>query len=109
MKFLMSGAAPLGGDLMNRMARVFPNAFIGQGFGMTEGCTIAMPSPDQKIGNPGSAGLLIPGVMAKVLKADGSVGKEGEQGELVIAGPAMALEYYSNPTAYVGFRCRCAD
>lgn len=98
-KVCVSGAAPLGGDLIHQVAKVFPNSFIGQGFGMTEGCTIAMLSPDIKISTPGSAGLLLPGVMAKVIKADGSLGKEGEQGELVIAGPGMALEYYSNPTA----------
>ena len=98
-KFCLSGAAPLGGDLMNQMTQVFPNSFIGQGFGMTEGCTIAMLSPDRKIGTLGSAGMLIPGVKAKVLKADGSLGKEGEQGELVVAGPGMALGYHSNPTA----------
>jgi long-subunit acyl-CoA synthetase (AMP-forming) len=98
-KFLLSGAAPLGGDLMNQVAKIFPNAFIGQGFGMTEGCTVAMLSPDRKIGTPGSAGSLIPGVEAKILKADGSLGKEGEQGELIISGPGMALEYYSNPSA----------
>jgi 4-coumarate--CoA ligase len=94
-KFCLSGAAPLGGDLMNQMAKIFPNSFIGQGFGMTEGCTIAMLSPDRKIGTPGSAGMLIPGVEAKVLKADGSLGKEGEQGELVVAGPGIALGYHS--------------
>jgi len=84
---------------MNQMAKVFPNSFIGQAFGMTEGCSISMLSPERKIGTLGSAGVLIPGVEAKVLKADGSLGKEGEQGELIVAGPGMALEYYSNPTA----------
>jgi acyl-CoA synthetase (AMP-forming)/AMP-acid ligase II len=98
-KLCLSGAAPLGGELMIQMAKVFPNSFIGQGFGMTEACTIAMLSPDSKIGTLGSAGMLIPGVMAKVLKADGSFGKEGEQGELAVTGPGLALEYHSNPTA----------
>ena len=69
---------------------------------MTETCaTVAMPDPDQKFGTLGSGGVLAPGILAKVVKPDGSFGKEGEQGELVVTGPAMALGYYKNPTAYV--------
>jgi acyl-coenzyme A synthetase/AMP-(fatty) acid ligase len=57
--------------------------------------------PDRKLGTIGSAGGLIPGIIAKVVKSDGSLAVEGEQGELVVTGPAMALGYYENPSAYV--------
>lgn len=57
--------------------------------------------PNRKLGTIGSAGELIPGIVAKVVKADGSLALDGEQGELVVTGPSMALGYYENPTAYV--------
>jgi len=87
---------------MVQTAKIFPNAVIGQGFGMTETSgTVSILDPDRKLGTLGSAGILIPGIFAKVVKPDGSLGKEGEQGELVVTGPSMALGYYENPTAYV--------
>jgi len=36
---------------------------------------------------------------ARVLKPDGSLGKEGEQGELLVKGPALALGYLDNEQA----------
>ncbi|KAK2461606.1 hypothetical protein APHAL10511_006069 [Amanita phalloides] len=99
-KYCMSGAAPLSGELVHKLRKVFPNATIGQGYGLTETCTsVSLVPPDQKLGTVGSAGRLIPGVTARVVKADGSLAREGEQGELVVTGPSMALGYYKNPEA----------
>ncbi|KAF9460146.1 phenylacetyl-CoA ligase [Collybia nuda] len=99
-KFCMSGAAPLSGELMEQLHKVLPNATIGQGYGLTETCTtVAMIPPTQKIATIGSAGQLIPGIIAKVVKVDGSLAVEGEQGELVVTGPSMALGYLNNETA----------
>ena len=61
--------------------------------------TIALSPNTNKVAAPGSGGVLIPGVIARVVKADGSFAKEGEAGELVITGPSMALGYYKNPKA----------
>ena len=97
----MSGAAPLSGEMVQQLVKIFPNASIGQGYGMkvlpscffssnlqrdaglTETCTtVAMFHPTQKIGTLGSAGMLIPGTRARVVKADGTLAGEGERGEL---------------------------
>lgn len=51
------------------------------------------------MGTVGSAGQLIPGIVARVVKEDGSLASEGERGELVVTGPAMALRYLDNPEA----------
>jgi 4-coumarate--CoA ligase len=68
--------------------------------GLTETCTtVSMVPPDQKIGTIGSAGQLIAGLVARVVKADGSLAVEGEQGELVVTGPSMALRYLNNEQA----------
>ncbi|KAF5368454.1 hypothetical protein D9758_002336 [Tetrapyrgos nigripes] len=99
-KYIMSGAAPLSGELIPQLQQLCPKASIGQGYGMTEtATTISMFPPEQKIGTLGSAGVLIPGIKARVVKADGSLAKEGEQGELVVTGPSMALGYLNNEAA----------
>jgi acyl-CoA synthetase (AMP-forming)/AMP-acid ligase II len=70
--------------------------------GLTEtATTVSYLPPGRKMGTIGSAGVLIPGVVAKVVKPDGSLAAEGEPGELVVTGPSMAMGYYENPTACV--------
>ncbi|KAJ7751240.1 amp dependent CoA ligase [Mycena maculata] len=99
-KFCVSGAAPMSGDLMSNVRKVLPNASIGQGYGMTETCTtISLMGGQQAMGTPGCAGQLIPGVVARVMRPDGSLCKEGETGELVVTGPSMALGYLNNEKA----------
>lgn len=67
---------------------------------MTETCTtVSLMGGRQKIGTPGAAGQLIPGVIARVVRPDGSLCKEGETGELVVTGPSMALGYLNNEQA----------
>jgi 4-coumarate--CoA ligase len=54
----------------------------------------------KKLATVGSAGQLIPGIIARVMKPDGSSAREGEQGELVVTGPSMSSGYYNNAAAY---------
>lgn len=66
--------------------------------GLTETFTTISTSPnEEKVATPGSAGVLIPGVVARVVKSDGSLAREGEAGELFVTGPSMALRYYKDP------------
>lgn len=58
-----------------------------------------MVSLSQKIGTLGCAGQLIPGVRARVVKADGTLAKVGEAGELVVKTPSLALRYMNNEKA----------
>ncbi len=67
---------------------------------MTETSTsVTMVPLSQKIGTLGSAGQLIPGVRARVIKADGTLAKTGESGELVVKTPSLALRYMNNEKA----------
>ncbi|KAF8133972.1 amp dependent CoA ligase [Boletus edulis] len=99
-RYMICGAAPLSADLMNQIAEVLPNAQIGQGYGMTEAsASISMFSTDTKIGVPGGAGRLLPGVVARVVKADGTLAGFNEPGELQVKIPSQALGYWNNEEA----------
>lgn len=99
-RFLISGAAPLSAELVNQLMKVIPNAQIGQGYGLTESSTsLIMYSVDQKIGIPGSAGQLLPGVVARVVKPDGSLAGFNEPGELRVKTPSLALGYWNDEQA----------
>ncbi|KAH7926478.1 acetyl-CoA synthetase-like protein [Leucogyrophana mollusca] len=99
-RFLISGAAPLSAELMKQLVKVIPNAQVGQGYGLTESSTsITMYPTDQKIGTPGSAGRLLPGVVAKIIKQDGSLAGFNEPGELIVKMASLALGYYNNEKA----------
>ncbi|KAI0066477.1 amp dependent CoA ligase [Artomyces pyxidatus] len=99
-RYVFSGAAPLSAELSEHIVKVLPNAHIGQGYGMTEtSTTVTMFPLSQRIGTLGSAGQLLPGVRARVVKSDGTYAKAGEQGELYVTGPSMALRYANNEQA----------
>ncbi|KAI0706142.1 amp dependent CoA ligase [Cytidiella melzeri] len=99
-RWLMSGAAPLSAELTMQLTKILPQCSIGQGYGMTETfTTISCSKNEDHVAAPGSAGVLIPGIVARVVKPDGSLAKAGESGELVVTGPSMAWGYYKNPEA----------
>ena len=55
----------------------------------------------QYIGTLGSAGQLVPGTIARIIKADGKLANYDEEGELHVTGPSMALRYLNNDEACV--------
>lgn len=68
--------------------------------GLTETCTsVSMIPSSQKLGTIGSAGRLLPGFQARVIKADGQLAQPGEPGELIVKGPSIALGYLNNEKA----------
>ncbi|KAK7048191.1 phenylacetyl-CoA ligase [Favolaschia claudopus] len=99
-RYIMIGAAPLSDEVNEMLFRLFPTAHIGQGYGMTETCTVtSIWSIERKRGLSGGAGQLVPGVVARVVKTDGTVGGYNDVGELVVKSPSNALAYYNNHQA----------
>ncbi|KAI0080345.1 amp dependent CoA ligase [Panus rudis PR-1116 ss-1] len=99
-RFMMSGAAPLSADLIQQVIRLLPDVSIHQAYGMTEtSTTVTWPRLDLKVGTPGSSGTVLAGVVAKVVKEDGTLAKRGEPGELYVKAPSAALRYLNNEQA----------
>ncbi|KAF9465774.1 hypothetical protein BDZ94DRAFT_303366 [Collybia nuda] len=99
-RYVMIGAAPVAREVQDQLFELFPTAQIGQAYGLTEmTTTVAMISGSQKRGPLGSGGQLLPGIQARVIRADGSLAGYGEEGELIVKGPAAALGYLDNQQA----------
>lgn len=99
-KSIMVGAAPTSAELTGQLLALLPNINFFQGYGLTETATTVCMGPlHQKVGTLGSAGQLLPGIRARLLKPDGTYGGPGDQGELVVYSPANALRYTNNKEA----------
>ncbi|KAL7284583.1 hypothetical protein ACG7TL_001876 [Trametes sanguinea] len=100
-RYFFVGAAPVSAELTDQLVHVLPKTCkIGQGYGMTETATmISLMRLDQRVGTPGSAGVLLPGYAARVVKQNGTLARFNEPGELHLKTPSMALGYLNNPQA----------
>ncbi|EMD41954.1 hypothetical protein CERSUDRAFT_110506 [Gelatoporia subvermispora B] len=99
-RFCLSGSGPLPAELAQQLCAIFPNASICHSYGLTElGTTVSMTSLSQRIAVSGSSGSILPGISTRVMTEDGRLAAPGEQGELWIKGPAMAMGYADDQTA----------
>ncbi|KAG7440839.1 acetyl-CoA synthetase-like protein [Guyanagaster necrorhizus] len=99
-KCVIVGAAPMTKEVNALLFDIFPFAQIGQAYGTTETpAVLANVSFEQQRGPVGSAGKLLPGVEARVVKFDGTFARPGEPGELEVRCPNMSLGYLDNEEA----------
>ncbi|XP_040378659.1 4-coumarate--CoA ligase-like 1 [Oryza brachyantha] len=102
LKFIGSGAAPLGKDVMEVVAKKFPDSEIVQGYGMTETCgIISLEYPEKGQAREfGSTGTLVTGVEAKIIDIETSQHLPPDQlGEICIRGPNVMQGYFNNVQA----------
>ncbi|KAH7915464.1 hypothetical protein BJ138DRAFT_1176554 [Hygrophoropsis aurantiaca] len=114
------GAAYLPAQLADQFRSRIPGIErVGEGYGMSE-CTLSIsmkPPPGLLNGKgkniPGSAGILMPGVEARVLREDGSLAAVNEAGELYVRAGCVALGYWNNAQAtketFIGGWLRTGD
>jgi acyl-CoA synthetase (AMP-forming)/AMP-acid ligase II len=99
-ELIVSGGAPLGADLQRAVAKRFPTAAVGQGWGMTE-TTVGATGPDRELGSvPGSVGRVMPSTEVRVV--DPETGRDleaGKRGELRVRGPQVMAGYLGRPDA----------
>ncbi|KAJ7593733.1 phenylacetyl-CoA ligase [Mycena floridula] len=99
-RYCMIAAAPVSPELTQQLLDRMPGIELGQGYGLTETCAAISAFPvTQRVGTLGSAGQLLSGSVAKVVKSDGTLAKAGERGELYLRGGQVALGYYDNVEA----------
>ncbi|KAF9222994.1 acetyl-CoA synthetase-like protein [Gyrodon lividus] len=100
------GAAYLPVSLSEQLRSCFPGvAQVGEGYGMSE-CTLSVslkPLPGILEGRaknvPGSVGVLLPGVEARVVRENGTLAPLNEPGELYVRSGSVALGYWKNEKA----------
>jgi long-chain acyl-CoA synthetase len=90
------GGAPIAPDLVGRIIEAFPNARVGNGFGLTECSSVATFLPHEFArSRPETVGFAAPVVD---LKLDG-VPPGGDVGELLMRGPNVVKGYWNKPEA----------
>ena len=99
LKWVGCGAAPLGAELQQACARRLGRPVL-QGYGMTELTAAAAIWPLDRTVTPGAAGMLLPGVQARLVDpVSGADLGVGDAGELWLRGPATMAGYWRNPEA----------
>lgn len=100
-KYVMSGAAPLGRSDAEKFLEKAPNASFFQGYGLTEASPVVLQSC---LGskNVGSVGYPSPDTEAKIIDINdpemNGVGPN-EPGELLVRGPQIMIGYHNNEKA----------
>lgn len=102
LRFIGSGAAPLGKDVMAEVSKKFPDTNVVQGYGMTETCgIISLENPrTEEARQFGSTGILASGMEGKVVSVNTLKSLPPNQlGELCFRGPNIMQGYLNNPQA----------
>ncbi len=95
-RWLCYGGAPTAPDLVAQISESFPNARVGNGFGLTESSSVAtfLPHEYARI-RPETVGFAAPVVDLKLDQAANDSGV----GELLIRGPNVVHGYWNKPEA----------
>ena len=99
-RLVNSGAAPLDESVQDAVARRL-NAFVGQGYGMTETSLAISVTPERReLLRSGSSGLLLPNMQARIVDpASGALLGPNQDGEICVRGPNVMRGYLNSPQA----------
>ena len=88
------GGAPIAPDLVARLAKAFPQARLGNGFGLTETSSVSTFLPHDFVAHADSVGFPAPVCDVRL----DAVGPDGI-GELLVRGPNVVSGYWNKPEA----------
>ena len=94
MRSVAYGGAPIAPELVARLAKAFPQARLGNGFGLTETSSVATFLPHEFVDHADSVGFPAPvcDVRLEAVLPDGT-------GELLVRGPNVVSGYWNKPEA----------
>lgn len=98
LKEILAGAAPLSKETEMELKKKFKVRHVGQGYGMTETTFGVMTNPFDK-SKSGSVGILVPGMMAKIIDEQGNALGPNQEGELCLKGPLIMKGYINDEAA----------
>lgn len=100
LRSFLCGGAPVPPVLLEQARDQFPNTFVTNLWGMTEGglVTCVKESPQEKIVS--TAGIGLPGLELRILDSDSNVKPIGEEGELAMRGPGVFFGYMGQDELY---------
>jgi acyl-CoA synthetase (AMP-forming)/AMP-acid ligase II len=94
-RWVMYGGAPIAPDLVGRIVQAFPNARVGNGFGLTETSSVATFLPHQFASvRPDSVGFAAPVIDLDLFEPDAD-----GVGELLVRGPNVVPGYWNKAEA----------
>ena len=96
LRLCISGGAPLPPELWLAFEALYAVKMV-EGYGLTEAAPVVAANPPDGVRKPGSIGLPIPGIQAKIVDEDGRALPAGEIGELIIHGENVMKGYLKRP------------
>ena len=95
---VVSGSAPLPGEVYDEFTRRLPHVEVVEGYGCSEIAALGSSTPLGG-GRRGSVGRPAPGVEIRIERLDGGDAEPDEDGEVCIRTPSLMTEYWRDPDA----------
>lgn len=99
LRLMTCAGGRLGPEGVKALRAAQPQAKLYLMYGLTEVFRSTYLPPEEVDDHPDSMGRAVPGSAVYVVRDDGSICDDGEVGELVHAGPTVALGYLNDPEA----------
>ncbi|MDN3517216.1 acyl-CoA ligase (AMP-forming), exosortase A system-associated [Aquisalimonas lutea] len=97
LRYITNSGGKLPAATLQRLQAVLPTTQIFLMYGLTEAFRSTYLPPQELSRRPDSMGQPIPNARIHVVRPDGTPCEAGETGELVHAGPLVALGYWNDP------------
>jgi len=99
-RWVSYGGAPIAESLVHRLKDAFPNARVGNGFGLTETSSLTSFLPHEEAeAHADSVGFALPVVDLALTGVDAGSSSEPATGELLVRGPNVVAGYWNKPQA----------